>query len=52
MVIPLVAQAFLPCPSGCHTALEYALITPLDQRDPELMSRLDAVACRVLNPTS
>ena len=51
-VIPLVAQAPLPCPSGCHHALEYALITPAAQRDPDLMSKLDAVARRVLTPTS
>ena len=47
-MIPLVAQASLPCESGCHHALEYALITPPSHRDPEVVNRLDAVAGRVL----
>jgi 5'-methylthioadenosine phosphorylase len=37
-----------PCPIGSDTALEYALITQPDQRDAELMKKLDAVAGRVL----
>lgn len=45
---PKIAKAPLPCPSGCHTALEYALITAPDARDPELLAKLDAVAGRVL----
>ena len=36
------------CPIGSDTALEYALITAVEARDPELMSKLDAVAGRVL----
>ncbi|MBK1719992.1 S-methyl-5'-thioadenosine phosphorylase [Thiocystis violacea] len=35
---------------GCRTALEHALITPPEARDPELVQRLDAVAGRLLNP--
>ncbi len=35
---------------GCRTALEHALITPPEARDPELVRRLDAVAGRLLNP--
>lgn len=38
-----------PCPQGCDTALEYALITAPEARDPELMKKLDAVAGRVLS---
>ncbi len=36
------------CPQGCQHALEYALITSPDARDPVLCARLDAVAGRVL----
>ncbi|QVM83366.1 S-methyl-5'-thioadenosine phosphorylase [Novosphingobium decolorationis] len=34
-------------PVGIDTALEYALITAPDARDPALVRRLDAVACRL-----
>lgn len=37
-----------PCPVGSDRALEYALITHADARDPELLKKLDAVAGRVL----
>ncbi len=37
-----------PCPAGCDRALQYAVVTAPDQRDPALMARLDAVAGRVL----
>jgi len=37
-----------PCEHGCDRALEYAIITQPDNRDPMLMSKLDAVAGRVL----
>jgi 5'-methylthioadenosine phosphorylase len=36
------------CPHGCQSALEHALITAPESRDPELIARLDAVAGRVL----
>jgi 5'-methylthioadenosine phosphorylase len=36
------------CPSGCDRALDTALITPPEARDPALLERLDAVARRVL----
>mgnify|MGYP001561271394 CR=1 FL=1 len=35
---------------GCRSALEHALITAPDARDPEMVERLDAVAGRLLNP--
>jgi len=35
---------------GCRSALEHALITAPDARDPEMVKRLDAVAGRLLNP--
>jgi 5'-methylthioadenosine phosphorylase len=37
-----------PCPIGSDRALEYAMITPPEARDPALMAKLDAVAGRVL----
>ncbi|WP_193141800.1 MULTISPECIES: S-methyl-5'-thioadenosine phosphorylase [unclassified Meridianimarinicoccus] len=37
-----------PCPHGCDRALEYAVMTAPDKRDPALLARLDAVAGRVL----
>lgn len=36
------------CPIGSDRALEVALITPPEARDPELLKKLDAVAGRVL----
>ncbi|MEL6167227.1 MAG: S-methyl-5'-thioadenosine phosphorylase [Pseudomonadota bacterium] len=37
-----------PCPHGCDRALDFAVLTAPDQRDPELVAKLDAVAGRVL----
>jgi 5'-methylthioadenosine phosphorylase len=37
-----------PCPHGCDRALDHAIMTAPDKRDPELLARLDAVAGRVL----
>jgi len=37
-----------PCPHGCDRALEYALLTAPEKRDPALLAKLDAVAGRVL----
>ena len=37
-----------PCEAGCHHALDTALVTPREARDPEIAARLDAVAGRVL----
>jgi 5'-methylthioadenosine phosphorylase len=36
------------CLDGCHHALDNALITSPDARDPDVMAKLDAVAGRVL----
>ncbi len=38
-----------PCPHGCDRALEFAIMTQPDARDPALVARLDAVAGRMLN---
>jgi 5'-methylthioadenosine phosphorylase len=48
-VVPLLARQAAPCRQGCNRALESALITAPESRDPELLARLDAVAGRVLN---
>lgn len=37
-----------PCEHGCDRALEYAILTAPDARDPALMAKLDAVAGRML----
>jgi len=37
-----------PSPQGIDTALEFALMTPPEKRDPALLAKLDAVAGRVL----
>ncbi|KQB95824.1 5'-methylthioadenosine phosphorylase [Loktanella sp. 1ANDIMAR09] len=37
-----------PCPHGCDRALEFAVMTAPDKRDPALVAKLDAVAGRVL----
>ena len=37
-----------PCPNGSDRALDVAIITPPEGRDPELLKKLDAVAGRVL----
>ena len=47
-VVPLLARHAGPCHQGCDHALEHALITAPDHRDPALLARLDAVAGRVL----
>lgn len=45
---PLVAAHAGPCPHGCQTSLEHALITAPEARDPAVVARLAAVAGRVL----
>ena len=47
-VVPLLARHSGPCRQGCDRALDNALITAPDSRDPAMLSRLDAVAGRVL----
>ncbi|MCA8883571.1 MAG: S-methyl-5'-thioadenosine phosphorylase, partial [Rhodobacteraceae bacterium] len=44
----LLGAAREPCPHGCDRALEFALLTAPDKRDPALMAKLDAVAGRIL----
>ncbi|WP_135450233.1 S-methyl-5'-thioadenosine phosphorylase [Tabrizicola caldifontis] len=37
-----------PCPHGCDRALDHAIMTAPDRRDPDLLAKLDVVAGRVL----
>ena len=37
-----------PCPVGSDRALDVAIITPPEARDPAMLAKLDAVAGRVL----
>lgn len=47
-VVPMLGKARGPCPAGCDRALDHALITAPDRRDPDLLAKLDVVAGRVL----
>lgn len=47
-VVPALGAPRGPCPAGCDRALEYALVTSPEKRNPALMAKLDAVAGRVL----
>ncbi|WP_416898930.1 MAG: S-methyl-5'-thioadenosine phosphorylase [Minwuia sp.] len=47
-VAPKLAGARSVCHAGCDRALEVALITAPDARDPKMAAKLDAVAGRVL----
>lgn len=38
-----------PCEHGCDRALEFAILTAPDKRDPAMVAKLDAVAGRVLS---
>jgi 5'-methylthioadenosine phosphorylase len=40
-----------PCPHGCDRALEHAIMTAPERRDPAVLAKLDAVAGRVLGAT-
>jgi 5'-methylthioadenosine phosphorylase len=44
--VPLLSARITACISGCHTALDAAIITAPDARDPALVERLSAVAGR------
>jgi 5'-methylthioadenosine phosphorylase len=47
-VVPMIGEPRGLCPQGCDRALEYALITHPEKRDPDVMLKLDAVAGRML----
>ncbi|MDH5750212.1 MAG: S-methyl-5'-thioadenosine phosphorylase [Rhodospirillales bacterium] len=46
--VPFIAGRGAPCGQGCHTALDTAIITAPDARDPKMIAKLNAVAGRVL----
>jgi 5'-methylthioadenosine phosphorylase len=48
-VTPALSDRKIACEAGCHTALNTALITAPDARDPAVLDKLDAVAGRVLS---
>lgn len=47
-VAPLLGSHQGPCRHGCQTALDSAIVTAPEARDPALVERLYAVAGRVL----
>jgi 5'-methylthioadenosine phosphorylase len=47
-VAPVLSGRQAPCDAGCHHALDAALVTAPEARDPDLAAQLDAVAGRVL----
>ena len=50
--LPVLAGRRGDCEAGCHHALEAALITAPEKRDPARLAMLDAVAGRVLGPAA
>ncbi len=46
--VPRLAARPAPCPHGCDRALDRALVTAREARDPAVVARLDAIAGRVL----
>jgi 5'-methylthioadenosine phosphorylase len=46
--VPMLGKPRGPCPAGCDRALDAAIVTAPEKRDPALMAKLDAVAGRVL----
>jgi 5'-methylthioadenosine phosphorylase len=47
--VPRLGGRSRACGQGCHRALDNAIITQPQARDPEVVTRLNAVAGRVLN---
>ncbi|MBW6419384.1 S-methyl-5'-thioadenosine phosphorylase [Celeribacter sp. PS-C1] len=44
----LLGGDYAPCEHGCDRALDYAIMTAPDKRDPEMIAKLSTVAGRVL----
>jgi len=51
VVAPLIGADLGAESCNCHNALEHAVITSLDARDPKLASKLEVIAGRVLRKT-
>ncbi len=47
-VVPLLGAQQQPCSQGCDRALENALVTAPEKRDPALVAKLGAIAGRAL----
>ncbi len=47
-VAPMLRERADPCAYGCQTALDNALITATDKRDPALLVKLEAITRRAL----
>jgi len=47
---PLISGRSAVCEAGCHNALDVAIITAPDARDPKMAEKLDVIAGRVLRP--
>ena len=47
-VTPNLSSRVSSCTDGCHTALDFSIITSSEARDAEMVKKLDAVAGRVL----
>src|SRR5215207_9397848 len=50
--VPVLGRRRGPCPAGCDRALDDAIITAPERRDPALLAKLDAVGGRVLAVTA
>lgn len=48
-VAPMVSDDDIACRCACRSALEYALITAPEKRDPSMLEKLQVVAGRILN---
>jgi 5'-methylthioadenosine phosphorylase len=46
--VPVLGRHEGACPAGCRHALDYAVLTRPEARDPAVVARLDAIAGRVL----
>lgn len=47
-LVSVLKRPACSCTKGCQTALEFALITAPEARDPDLLKKLDAIAARVI----
>lgn len=48
-IVPKLAQRSASCDRGCHTALDNAIITAPEARDPEVLKSIHLLTDRVLN---
>ena len=51
-VVPILTSGRDDCAHGCDKALQFALMTAPDKRDPELMKKLEAITARVLKESA